>query len=104
MFLTTLIMLTMVKIMLAQSTPVVDARQQNQKSRIQQGVLSGEVTRAEAADLRSDQRHVKRAERRAKADGELTANERARLTRKQDKASRKITRQKHDLQDRPGAN
>ena len=85
----------------AQSTPLVDERQQNQRARIHQGVTSGEVTRAEAARLRSEQRHIKRAERRAKADGDVTRRERVVLNRKQNQASRKIAKEKHDLQDRP---
>ena len=85
----------------AQSTPVVDERQQIQQRRINQGVASGEVTRIEAARLRSEQRQVKRAERRAKADGKVTRRERANLLRKQNQASRDIRRQKHDAQERP---
>jgi hypothetical protein len=53
----------------AQNTPVVDARQQAQKTRIRQGASSGEVTRTETKKLRAEQRHIKRTERRAKADG-----------------------------------
>ncbi|MEX2234898.1 MAG: hypothetical protein WD824_22230 [Cyclobacteriaceae bacterium] len=80
----------------AQTTPAVDGRQAAQRSRINQGVASGEVTRTEAAELRSDQRRIKRAEQRVKADGNVTRNERVRLTRKQNQASRKIRREKHD--------
>jgi hypothetical protein len=85
----------------AQSTPVVDQRQQNQRHRIQQGVVSGELTRGEAADARHDQRKIRRSERRAKADGVVTPSERVRLNHKQNRASRKLRRDKHDAQDRP---
>ena len=85
----------------AQSTPLVDERQQNQRTRIHQGVASGEVTRAEAVKLRSEQRRIKRAEKRVKADGDVSKKERVALNRKQNQASRKIAKQKHDLQDRP---
>jgi hypothetical protein len=84
----------------AQSTPVADERQQNQRARINQGVVSGEVTKAEAARLRAEQRHIRRTERRAKADGDVTKRERANIQRKQNRASRDIRRQKHDAQDR----
>lgn len=84
----------------AQSTPVVDARQKTQRARIHDGVESGEVTRKEAARLRAEQRHVRRAERRAKADGQVTPAERAKLQRKQNKTSRDIRRQKNDAQDK----
>lgn len=88
----------------AQSTPVVDQRQKTQRHRIQDGVASGELTRREAVDARHDQRRIRRAERRAKADGTVTPSERARLQHKQNKASRELRRDKHDTQDRPRAN
>jgi hypothetical protein len=88
----------------AQETPVADGRQQVQRTRIRQGVASGEVTRVEARRLRAEQRHIRRTERRAEADGTVTSRERARIQRKQNRASRDITRQKHDGQDRPRAN
>lgn len=87
--------------LMAQSTPVVDQRQRNQRHRIQQGVASGELTRREAAASRQDQRQVKRTERRAKADGVVTEGEKARIYHKQNKASRQLRRNKHDRQDRP---
>ena len=85
----------------AQSTPVADQRQQNQRARINEGVASGEVTKVEAAKLRSEQRRIRRTERRAKADGKVTRRERANLQRKQNQSSRDIRRQKHDEQERP---
>jgi hypothetical protein len=88
----------------AQQTPVVDHRQKIQRHRIQDGVSSGELTRREATKARYDQRRIKRAERRAKADGVVTGSERARLDHKQDRASRDLRRSKHDAQDRPYAN
>ena len=88
----------------AQQTPRVDQRQQNQKERVQQGVASGELTRNETAHAVQDQRHIRKAERRAKADGTVTGRERARLHRKQNKASRELRRNKNDQQDRPSAN
>jgi len=86
------------------STPGADQRQENQHARIQQGVASGELTRAEAARSRGDQREIRRTEKRMKADGQVTRSERARLQRKENKASRKLRRNKHDAQDRPRAN
>lgn len=81
-------------------TPVVNARQENQDARIDQGVASGELTAREAARLNAEQAHVQRVENRAKADGIVTARERARLEREQNQASRRIYRNKHDRQDR----
>ena len=82
----------------AQNTPVVDAREQNQKARIRDGVKDGELTKKEAVGLRAEQRRVKKTEARAKADGTVTPAERAKLDRKQDRASRHIAKQKHDGQ------
>lgn len=84
----------------AQSTPGADQRQQNQQARVHQGVASGEVTRTEAAELKSEQRRIRRTEKRAKADGKVTRKERANIHRKQNKASRDIRKEKHDRQER----
>jgi hypothetical protein len=84
----------------AQSMPSVNQRQNLQRSRIHDGVASGELTRPEAADARQDQRKIRRTERRVKADGIVTPNERARVHHKQNKASRELRRNKHDAQDR----
>lgn len=73
-------------------TPKADARQQVQRERIQHGKQSGEVTRHEAALMHKEQKHIRRTERRAKADGDVTAAERRKLDRKQDRASRHIRR------------
>ena len=87
----------------AQHTPRVDQRQEAQRHRIQNGVKTGELTRVEAADARHGQRSIKRAECRAKADGMVTPQERARLNHKQNKAGRQLQRNKHDAQERPRA-
>jgi hypothetical protein len=88
----------------AQNTPTVDKRQQNQKSRIHEGVASGEVTRGEAVKLHSEQHRINRTERRAKADGKVTKKEKVAINHKQNRASRQIRRDKHDDQKKPGAN
>ena len=81
-------------------TPVLDERQQNQAQRIGQGVRSGELTRPETRRLVRGQRELRRDERAAKADGVVTARERAGLQREANQQSRRIYRQKHDAQDR----
>jgi hypothetical protein len=80
--------------------PGVDARQQRQAARIEQGVLSGQLTGVETARLQARQQHLSNVERRAEADGVVTARERARLHLAQDRNSRSIARQKHDRQRR----
>ena len=82
------------------ATPVVDAREKNQHDRIKDGVQSGELTRKEAAHARANQRNIKHAEAKAKADGVVTPAERAKLDAKQDKASKRIYKNKHDGQTR----
>jgi len=83
--------------------PGVNARQHNQRERIQQGVKSGELTRRETGRLVEEQRDVRQLERAYKSDGTLTGAERRDLHHEQNQASRDIYRQKHDEQDRPPA-
>jgi len=80
-------------------TPRVNTREAVQQTRIAEGRQSGELTRGETKALRSEQRHVRRSERRAKADGDVTVAERRRLDRKQDRANRHIRRAKHNQLD-----
>lgn len=77
-------------------TPRVDRRQAHQRTRIVQGVRSGELTRGELRQLRVGQAHVRRMERRARADGVVTPGERVRLSRAQARQSRQIARFKHN--------
>jgi Skp family chaperone for outer membrane proteins len=83
--------------------PGVNARQHNQRERIQQGVKSGELTRRETGRLAGEQRDVRQLEREYKSDGTLTAEERRDLHQEQNQASQHIYNQKHDEQDRPPA-
>ena len=83
---------------LAQSTydPRIDAREQNQQQRIQQGVQSGRLNQREANHLEAQQGRIQAREDRLKADGNLTGAERARLTRQENLSSRNIYRKKHN--------
>jgi Skp family chaperone for outer membrane proteins len=83
--------------------PGVNARQHNQRERIQQGVGSGELTRRETGKLVEEQRDVRQLERAYKSDGTLTGAERRDLQHEQNQASHDIYRQKHDEQERPPA-
>jgi len=78
------------------NTPRVDQREANQQARIQQGVQSGQLTPKETANLERGQAHVDKMEAKAKADGVVTAKERAKLAKAQTKQSRKIARKKHN--------
>ena len=81
-------------------TPVVDQREQNQEKRIDQGIKSGELTKGEAARLGAQQEKIKVDEAKAKADGKVTAKERAKLKREQNRASRNVYRKKHNKRGR----
>jgi hypothetical protein len=81
-------------------TPRYDARQTHQRERIVNGVRSGELTMRETRRLAAGQVHLNRVERRAKADGVVTARERVHLQHEANQQSRRIYRQKHDGQDR----
>jgi hypothetical protein len=85
----------------AADTPRIDARQARQQARIADGLADGSLTRHEAHRLQHQQRHIRQAERHAKADGVVSAQERRHITSMQDRASRSIQRQKHDPQRQP---
>ena len=78
--------------------PRVDARQQRQAERIEQGQASGALTPRETHRLEREQKGIAKAEATAKADGTVTPAERKRLAHMQNKASRDIHHQKHDAQ------
>lgn len=78
------------------ATPRIDQRQEKQQVRIVKGRASGALTRAEARKLRAGQRHVRRMEWRAKHDGRVTARERARIHKAQNRQSKQIYRFKHN--------
>ncbi len=86
------------------ATPRVDARQAAQEQRIEAGDQKGTLTRREQRRLELEQKGIAKAEDKAKADGAVTAQERKRLHRLQNKAGRDIRHQKHDAQNaRPAA-
>lgn len=79
----------------------INDRQQNQSERIQNGVRSGELTRAEAHNLAKDQRHINNVETRMRVDnGGLEAQERARLAAMQSRSSHEIYAKKHNSRSR----
>jgi hypothetical protein len=80
------------------ATPRVDARQANQEKRIEQGVASGQLTARETLRVEREQKHIAVVESKAKADGTVTPQERKRLHKMQNAASKDIHQQKHDAQ------
>ncbi len=71
-----------------------------ERQRIKQGVKSGELTKAEAKNLRRDQKELRQEKKAAKADGTVTKDERKELRKDKRKASREIFRKKHNKRDR----
>ena len=81
-------------------TPRLDAREQNQRERIAQGIRAGELTRPEGRRLVRGEVRLHRHERIARSDGVVTRAERYRLHRHADRMRGRIYRQKHDRQSR----
>ena len=77
-----------------------DQRQSDQLDRIEQGVREGRLTKREAEELLTQQRHIENYEKHIKEDGRVTWRERAQLERKQDKANRRIAEEHADSQQR----
>ncbi len=78
------------------NTPRVDQRENNQKERIAGGVKSGDLSFKETAKLLNQQADIRKAERKASADGTVTLKERFRLHRELNQASRNINRKKNN--------
>lgn len=75
----------------------INQRQDRQQARIAKGINNGKLTAKEAAALEKQQASIARYEARSRVDGPgLTKLERARIQKRQDKASRRIRRQKRD--------
>ncbi|MCM3878427.1 MAG: hypothetical protein NEA02_18660 [Thermoanaerobaculia bacterium] len=90
---------------LAQSneTPNLDKREARQQQRISQGIKSGQLTPAEAANLEAREAKLNADEARAKADGVVTKKERARLQSEANRDSKAIHRKKHNARTAPPA-
>ena len=84
----------------AQVTPGADKRQKVQKHRVKTGVKSGEITKREAKSIKYSAKSANRYEKKAKSDGKVTWKERGQLKHKENQASRKIYRTKHNKRDR----
>jgi uncharacterized membrane protein YebE (DUF533 family) len=67
-----------------------------QHQRIKQGVKSGELTKAEALNLRNGQKEIRQEAVAAKADGVVTKDERKDIRQDRRQESRKIALKKHN--------
>lgn len=72
----------------------------NQHQRIKQGVKSGELTKAEAKNLRGNEKDIHQDIKAAKSDGKVTAAERKDIKKDERKNSREIYRKKHNERER----
>lgn len=81
-------------------SPGINKRQVNQKSRIGQGIRSGELTRGEVHRLGHQQARIHRKEAHFKSDGKFTKRERVNVHRSQNRASKNIYRKKHNARKR----
>ncbi|MGA9755493.1 MAG: hypothetical protein WBV23_10165 [Desulfobaccales bacterium] len=72
--------------------PRIDRREAYQQQRIQQGINNGSLTPGEARYLKREQGRIDRAEDRMKADGNLSPQERLRLSQMQNRAGQDINR------------
>ncbi len=79
----------------------IDRRQSHQNTWISWGRRTGSLTGEEARALRAQQQHIAEMERRAKADGHVTRNERIGIRQAQREAAHDIRREMRD-RDRRG--
>ncbi|MFZ6813629.1 hypothetical protein ACO0K3_04125 [Undibacterium sp. Rencai35W] len=78
------------------NTPNIDKRQENQQKRIANGVNSGALTAQETANLEKREAKIETDKEAAKADGNVTKKERAKLEHEENRASKKIYAKKHN--------
>ena len=83
-----------------QSTPAptIQERKENQQDRIAKGVQSGQLTAGETKNLEKKEAGLNKEESKMRKadDGHLTAADRARLNRQQNRLSSNIYRDKHN--------
>jgi hypothetical protein len=83
----------------AQEKGVIEGREKLQKARIKDGYKDGSLNNKEAARLGAREAAIEAKEARDRADGKgYTAKEKAQTTRRQNKLSEDIYKQKHDAQ------
>lgn len=78
------------------NTPGLDNREEKIGVRIDRGIASGQITRAEAKQLHKRERDIQRREQRYKADGRVTRAERQQLRQELDKLNADVERLLHN--------
>ncbi len=85
-------------ISIANAQVVTDKPTSNQ--RIKQGIKSGELTKAEAANLRRDQKELRKDVKEARKDGDVSRRERREIRHDKKHLNRDIFRKKHNNRER----
>ena len=81
------------------SKSVIKNREVRQQKRIDKGVANGQLTDKEARRLEAQEKALKGEVRRDREDGgKLTVQEKAKITRQQNKLNRRIAKQANDKQ------
>ena len=98
-------LILLLALVLAVSVNVASAQSyhdaKTQQQRIKYGYRSGKLTGPEARQLAYQQQHIQKSIRRAKCnDGRISRNERARIIRQQQMASRNIYSYNHNNRSR----
>ena len=70
----------------------------NQQQRIEQGLQNGSLNSREAGRLEKNEATIDRAKQKAASDGNVSAQEKARINKLEQSQSQKIYNQKHDAQ------
>jgi hypothetical protein len=78
----------------------IDIRETQQAREIERGRRNGSLTAGEYTQLRAEQDRINELERRAKADGTVSRDERAQIRRAQADAERHIQQETHDNEGR----
>jgi|CXWL01.1.fsa_nt_gi hypothetical protein len=86
-------------IIFASANAQTNVRQENQGTRTENGVQSGELTKREQRRIEHQQENVQKLENKAKKDGVVTDKEQARINAAQNRSSRSIARKKHNGRD-----
>lgn len=76
----------------------LSAQTVQQNKRIQNGVVTGELTKKETRQLKRQQKKLKRIKRKAMKDGVVSPKEQSKIAKQEAKLNRNIYRQKHDRQ------
>jgi hypothetical protein len=82
----------------AQSSATEVQRDVRQQQRVEAGLKSGQLTTREAARLEHEEAHIDHVQANALKDGSLSDAEKAHISSMQNRASRDIAAQKHDVQ------